>query len=387
MNNLLNNIKKLSKDIKIEIIYSKNKNYKCVKTFKTLHNDPINNLIVYQNYIISSSDDKTIKLWNVDGKYLGKISRKYDQYLFSPWGALSLATYKNLIISGWCDGEIQIHDIDQIIYGTPGLCEVQRASDGNRNFKVVALLVNKDKLYSASLDDKIRIWEIDDTETKLKIYKIIECPIDRCTNLVLQGKNIIQNGMGYINIWDEEGKLIKKYKDIINTKEITNIIVDGEKVIFGLNRDSIQIFDLEKGICIKKFGFNHYSSLAKYKNKIISHKNNSLLIWNQYTGKCVKLIDRHSDIIIKIKTYGNKIISCSYDNTIKIWEEEKEIDTYKRFLKTNNLKYNLQSLSRDIKMKIIHYIFSKSLFLNRLTRLDNIDNENELDTWKRFLKM
>ena len=216
MNNLLNNIKKLSKDIKIEIIYSKNKNYKCVKTFKTLHNDPINNLIVYQNYIISSSDDKTIKLWNIDGKYLGKISRKYDQHLFSPWGALSLATYKNLIISGWCDGEIQIHDINQIIYGTQQFNSfgvLGTSPDGNRIFKVVALLVNKDKLYSASLDNTIRIWEIDETETKLKIYKIIECPIDRFTNLVLQGKNIIQNGMGYINIWDEEGKLIKKYKD------------------------------------------------------------------------------------------------------------------------------------------------------------------------------
>ena len=53
MNNLLNNIKKLSKDIKIEIIYSKNKNYKCVKTFKTLHNDPINNLIVYQIWALN----------------------------------------------------------------------------------------------------------------------------------------------------------------------------------------------------------------------------------------------------------------------------------------------------------------------------------------------
>ena len=51
---------------------------------------------------------------------------------------------------------------------------------------------------------------------------------------------------------------------------------------------------------------------------------NTIKIWDANTGACLKTLEGHTDEVYSVaySPDGTKIISCSYDTTIKIWGEE-----------------------------------------------------------------
>ena len=48
---------------------------------------------------------------------------------------------------------------------------------------------------------------------------------------------------------------------------------------------------------------------------------NTIKIWDINGKKCVNTLIGHSSNVVGIINYDDKIISCSNDRTIKIWEE------------------------------------------------------------------
>ena len=60
--------------------------------------------------------------------------------------------------------------------------------------------------------------------------------------------------------------------------------------------------------------------------KIISGSyDNTIKIWDANTGQCLKTLEGHSDDVISVaySPDGKKIVSGSSDKTIKIWDAKK----------------------------------------------------------------
>ena len=48
---------------------------------------------------------------------------------------------------------------------------------------------------------------------------------------------------------------------------------------------------------------------------------NKIKIWDLNEKKCIQTLEGHLSNIINIINYNGKIVSCSSDKTIKVWEE------------------------------------------------------------------
>ena len=58
-----------------------------------------------------------------------------------------------------------------------------------------------------------------------------------------------------------------------------------------------------------------------YENKLISCSNDKTIkIWDLNSYQCLQTLEGHTGCVKNILVYQNKLISCSYDKTIKIWD-------------------------------------------------------------------
>ena len=56
-------------------------------------------------------------------------------------------------------------------------------------------------------------------------------------------------------------------------------------------------------------------------NRIISGSvDNTVRVWNIQTGECEHVLEGHTDSVWSVCVQGNRIISGSYDNTIRVWD-------------------------------------------------------------------
>jgi WD40 repeat protein len=109
---------------------------------------------------------------------------------------------------------------------------------------------------------------------------------------------------------------------------------DGKYIISSTGGKTIQMWDVEKGECVKTLEASAgsvsclaYSLDGKY---IVSGSNqphsktpdNNVRIWNAETGKCIKTLEGHTKGVrsVAFSPDGKYVVSGSNDNTIKIWE-------------------------------------------------------------------
>jgi hypothetical protein len=89
--------------------------------------------------------------------------------------------------------------------------------------------------------------------------------------------------------------------------------------------------DLEKDLCSCKKSFFVCSNgisvacqLSGQESFALAGKNFSIYIFSFQTGTCINEFYAHDDFISTIIFYDAKLISCSTDQTIKIWDLKKQ---------------------------------------------------------------
>ncbi len=79
-----------------------------IKLIKNAHNLAVTSVCITSdnNYIISGSADKSIKIWNIEGKLINAIKYAHDKA-----ESVCMSSYSKYIISGSDDNSIKIWDI------------------------------------------------------------------------------------------------------------------------------------------------------------------------------------------------------------------------------------------------------------------------------------
>jgi len=306
-----NNINSIS-----DIFNTNNKVLKQYKNTKTLigHKDQIVSLIqLSSGYICTGSYDYSIKIWDIskDPKE-ALITTKYS----IGFVLCLLELMPNELFAGNSENCIDVFN----------LADKKSVEPDNRLFGhslwVTALVkCDENHFASASNDTKIFIW---DSNKKNKLNELLG-HFDCILTMILLENGFLCSGSAdqNIRIWDW------KNGNCLSCQKAHN---DWVKSIYQFNSQILLSGSDDRIIKIWNLNLDLLGELKSHKNSIraickiddnffaTGSFDNTIKIWNFNEKKCVSNLVGHAYNVICIIKYDDKLISCSSDKTIKIWE-------------------------------------------------------------------
>jgi len=259
------------------------------------HTDKVNDAIFSSDdrYIISCSDDHSVKLWDV---MTGKEIRSFAGHT-GPVKAVDISSDNRYIVSGGMEDTIRLWDLSTgsqirsfiLSWELPDWMTVD-SSNMDIIPEVYAVTFSSDNKRIASWEniescDTIRVWNVDEEREKLKIesYGSYDGTMMFCNNDSL----IVSGGMN-LSLWDSEtGELVRR--------------IEYGSDLFDLSLDG------------------RYAVIANYWGY--------LTIVDMQSGCEVNIIPAHSIYSVAFSRDGRFVITGSADQTIKIYDLD-EITNY-----------------------------------------------------------
>ncbi|KAM9964065.1 hypothetical protein ACTFIW_005714 [Dictyostelium discoideum] len=259
--------------------------------------------------------------------------------------------------------------------------------------RVCSLLINQDKtkLYSASADGYVKIWNLTNNEDLSKIQMIDSFRAHRRSieKMLLNEKYLFTaSSDGTIKIWSlptttttttskqsssssSSYECIGKLED--HTAEVNDMCIDIENnFLVSCSFDKqIKIYDLSTFKCIKSLNAHGKSIKSIYmsgKYLFSSSNDQSIKIWDLEMCMCVYgMNDAHDAPITSLRMFGNRLFSASKDGEIKDWN-------LSTFQPTTTLDQHNMAIT-DILVTSNGYLFVSSD--DSTIRIIDISNQNE----------
>jgi WD40 repeat protein/tRNA A-37 threonylcarbamoyl transferase component Bud32 len=282
---------------------------------KTLrgHEDMVTSVAFSPNgkKIVSSSADKTIKVWDVANgteiiSLTGNESSVYCA-VFSPDG--------KRIVSSSKDGTVKVWDVET------GL-ETMFIKEGGGP----SIVISPDGRLIASTGGRVvTLWDMDTGKEVMKlsghdsfVFSVKFSP---------DGKYIV-SASNTIKIWDtatgHEVMTLRGHKGIVRSVAFNP---DGRRIVSGSADKSIKVWDTLTGEELMTLrGHEEYINCVAFSpdgNQIVSGGyDNTLRLWDAKNGAEIMTLQGHDDRIesVAFSSDGMHIISGSYDRTIKMWD-------------------------------------------------------------------
>jgi len=283
-------------------------------------------------YALSSSEDHTLKLWDVQS---GKEIKSFEGHTmdvtsacFSPDGRYAL--------SGSIDKTLKLWDIQT--------GKEIRSFEGYTD-AVTSTCFSPDGRYalSGSYDKILKLWDVQSG----KEIKSFEGHTNVVNSVCFSpdGRYAL-SGCGYqagprdytLKLWDiQSGKEIKSFEG--HSYNVTSVCFspDGRYALSGSGDNTLKLWDIQSGKEIKSFeGHTNevtsvcFSPDGRY--ALSGSYDNILKLWDIQSGKEVKSFKGHTSWVSSVcfSPDGLYALSGSYDNTIKLWDIQsgKEIKSF-----------------------------------------------------------
>ena len=128
-----------------------------------------------------------------------------------------------------------------------------------------------------------------------------------------------------------EGTAISKktFSAESHSDTVTSVAVspDGRRVVSGSKDNTIRIWDMDSGECLKTLEGHHGDvtavAVSPDGRRIVSGSaDRTIRIWNMDSGECLKTSEGHHRGVTAVAVYsdGRHIVSGSFDCTIRIWD-------------------------------------------------------------------
>jgi len=265
--------------------------------------------------IVSASDDKTVKIWDLNGKELRTFNceEKVTSLVFSPNGK-TLATAQ--------DNTVKLWDLNG-----------RKIKSFTNDIEVKSVIFSPDNKTLAAVieDNTINVWDLNGRKIK---------------NIKYEGSNIVfspdsktvatTDEYNNIKLWDLNGKqlqILKGHEQTINNIAFspdgkTLASSDSKKIVklWNLNGKELKSFSGGESDIARIF-FSHDGKIA------IATEDNTIELWN-LRGEQLAIIKGHNQSITSIafNPDGKTLVSASSDSTIKLWDlRDKPSLTFKTF--------------------------------------------------------
>lgn len=270
--------------------------------------------------IISASDDKTIRIYDVSGDNVllsGDYSGYFNALSFSPDG-------ERILASSHIRRDIQVLNLKT------GECEVLEGHTGCVNSSSYSH--DGKRIVSASNDSTLRIWDAETGEIlkggkKLshRCYSASFSPDGKCIVSSYYSGRICR-----IQIWDTETcKCINVLNGHTKLIESVSFSPDSKHVVSASADKTVRVWDAKSGECEVLDGHTDLVYSASYspdgKHIVSASKDKTVRVWDVETNEC-KVLEGHTQDVTSasFSPDGKRIVSCSEDGTIRIWDVESE---------------------------------------------------------------
>jgi WD40 repeat protein len=298
--------------------------------------------------VASGSNDKTIKLWNVNTGNLLQTFEGHSKWVnsvaYSPDGQ-TLASGSNdnsvgeVLASGSFDDTIKLwnvktgkllqtlegnsHSVNSVAYSPDGQT---LASGGSISYQELIRLKYSPDLASGSYDQSIKLWNV-------KTGNLLQ---------TLEGHSSWVNSVAYspdgqtvasgsrdstIKLWNvKTGKLLQTLEGHSSSVKSVAYSPDGQTLASGSYDQSIKLWNVKTGNLLQTLeGHSSWVNSVAYspdgQTVASGSRDSTIKLWNVKTGKLLQTLEGHS-ISVNSVAYspdGQTLASGSGDDTIKIW--------------------------------------------------------------------
>ncbi len=281
------------------------------------HQQPVSSIAFSPDgqQFVSSSFDKTIKLWDVNNGECVKTLLGHNSRIWM----VAFHPNSQQLASGSDDNNTKIWDLKQgrcintIVGHTNAILSLDLSSDANY-------------LASGNEDNTIRIWDVRQgtiTQTLRghtnRIWSVKFSPDDRL---------FVSGSADYtIKLWDWKiGNCLQTFRGHKSWVWRVVFSPDSQTLASSSYDQTVKIWDIKTGACLKTF--TGYTSPVIYTDfspdgKLLASCDFAGIIklWNSQSGECSHTLRDHTNSVwsVVFSSDGKWLVSSSYDETIKLW--------------------------------------------------------------------
>lgn len=230
-----------------------------------------------RHFLMSASTDRTIKLWDLEGKRLAKTLGVHKDMARA---ALFMPDGKRVLTAG-DDGEIVLRSIED-----GAVLHVFSAGE-NGGANKLALSPDGKRAVSGHDTGTVIVWDIDAG----KVLHVLSGHSWSISSVAISpdGTKAVSGSIdGLLNLWDiGEGRLIRTWQGHERGTYGAAFTADGSKLVTGSGDYTIKLWDVASGEQLRQF--------------------------NGHSGTVYALV---------LSEDGKRILSCSLDGTARIWDME-----------------------------------------------------------------
>jgi len=316
------------------------------------HSNYVCCLTRYNDLLVSGSHDRTIKLWNGEGKCISTFNA--NNYVSC------LTVFKDVIISGEFEGIIKYWN------SSTGKCIKSIKGHG---LYICSLIVVNNLLYSGGDDGTIMVW----TEDGECIHTIIRAHSNYVSCLIGYKDMLISGSYDKtIKCWS-----LSSYDCIVTLEGHSNNVVclavyDNYLLSGSLDKTMKLWKGSSSSCCIRTFQHEGYvmSILVVGVFIITGDSGGKMYIWS-LEGNLLESVQVHSDWIRSLVIHQNHIYSGSFDNTIKKWSFSY-LKMKKQALLAFNVMKTLKDVDEDMKLCLFLIFFLNSKNILSVSQLNAI---------------